>query len=245
MNWTEITYTAIYSSIFMTLFVIAEIMYHKMKVPIEITRKFVHMGTGFVCLSFPFFLTTHWSVLFLTLCFVVILLLSMKYRLLKSINDVRRTTRGAFLFPIIIYFMFWIYAIYGQHNFKAVGLENGVYSRFSLGGTIYYFLPILVLTISDPLAALFGKKWSYGKYSIMGNNKTVVGSLAFFISAFVLALLFVIPNCVGWQWGLIICVTIAILSTIVEALSRKGFDNFLIPISVTFCLVLFNQFLIL
>lgn len=245
MNWVEITYTGIYSAIFMTLFGIAEVMYHKMRVPIEITRKFVHMGTGFVCLSFPFFLSTHWSVLFLTLSFVLILVLSMKYRLLKSINAVRRTTRGAFLFPIIIYFMFWIYAIYGQHNFKAVGLEHGEYSRFSMGGTIYYFLPILVLTISDPLAALFGKKWPLGKYSVMGNKKTVIGSTAFFASAFLISILFVMPNVVNLQWGLIICLAVAISSTIVEALCRKGFDNFLIPISVTFCLVTFNQFLIL
>ena len=241
----EIIYTATFSAIFLVLFGVGEFLYHKVSVPIEITRKFVHIGTGIICLSFPFFLESHWSVLFLTVSFVIILVVSKKYNLLKSINAVRRATSGAMLFPVIIYLMFWVYSIYGQHNTTGTHLEHQEFSRFSLGGTIYYFLPILILSISDPVAALFGKKWSRGRYSVWGNRKTLVGSSAFFGSAFLLSVFFVIPNAIDVNCGLIICLSVAAASTLLEAISDKGYDNIFIPFSVAAVLVLFNQYLLL
>ncbi|MEO9531779.1 MAG: hypothetical protein ABJG68_13445 [Crocinitomicaceae bacterium] len=241
----ELIFTGAYSGIFLVLFALGEFLYHKVSVPIEITRKFVHIGTGIICLSFPFFLESHWSVLFLTVSFAVILVLSKKYQLLKSINAVRRATSGAMLFPLVIYLMFWVYSIYGQHNITGQHLEHQEFSRFSLGGTIFYFLPILILSVSDPVAALFGKKWSYGRYSVWGNRKTVVGSSAFFGSAFILSAFFVIPNTINLNCGLLICLCVAAASTALEAISDKGYDNLFIPLSVASVLVIFNQYLLL
>ena len=102
MSQQEIIYMAIYAGSFLALFGIAELLYHYAKVYIEITRKVVHIGTGLITLSFPLVLTTHWSVLILTISFVVILVISKKFNLLKSINGIRRSSRGSILYPIII-----------------------------------------------------------------------------------------------------------------------------------------------
>src|SRR3546814_15775711 len=51
-----------------------------------------------------------------------------------------------------------------------------------------YYLPIMVLAISDPLAALSGKKWPWRPYRIAGATKTILGSLVFFMSAFLIVL---------------------------------------------------------
>src|SRR5687768_11493323 len=108
MNQSELIHTALYAGGFLILFASGELLYHVFKVPVEITRKYVHILTGFICLSFPFVLNTHWSVLILTVSFVLILVTSIKLNMLKSINAVKRTTRGSFLFPLVIYVTFWI-----------------------------------------------------------------------------------------------------------------------------------------
>jgi dolichol kinase len=141
--------------------------------------------------------------------------------------------------------MFWVYSIYGQQNMTGTHLHHEEFSRFSLGGTIYYFLPILILSVCDPIAALCGKKWSLGRYSVWGNRKTIVGSTAFFVSAFLLSAFFVIPNTINVNCGLMVCAVVAAVSTLLEAISDKGYDNLFIPLSVAAVLVIFNQYLVL
>jgi len=246
MSQAEILHTGFYALGFIVLFAIGEFLYHVMKVQAELTRKFVHLITGVICLSFPFVLSTHWSVLILTLAFVAILVISLKFNLLKSINAVNRKTRGSFLFPIVIYLTFWIYSIYGEHNMRGSNLyyydKDGT---FSLGGTIYYFLPILLLSVSDPMAALFGKRWPYGKYKILNETKTLIGSSAFFLSAFILSILFIIPNSGSISDAILISLSVALATTLIEAVSQKGFDNLLIPLSAAGILILFKDLLTL
>src|SRR5690606_220772 len=110
-------------------------------------------------------------------------------------NAVKRTTRGSFLFPVVIYVTFWIYSIYGTKNYSGSNLNADDFHGFSLGGTVYYFLPILILSVSDPTAALVGKKYRLWPYKIFSDTKTIIGSFAFFVSALLLSLLFLIPNC--------------------------------------------------
>lgn len=245
MNQAEWIHTALYAGGFLLLFASGELLYHAFKVPVEITRKYVHIITGFICLSFPFVLTSHWSVLILTVSFVFILITSMRLNLLPSINAVKRTTRGSFLFPVVIYICFWVYSIYGQHNFKGSHLAVENFNRFSLGGTVYYFLPILILSVCDPLAALVGKKYRLWPYKIFSDTKTIIGSAAFFISAFILSLIFLIPNCQTFSSALGISALIALSTTLAEALSQKGFDNLFIPVTTAAVLVLFHHYLVL
>lgn len=245
MSKTELLNTTFYALGFLVLFASAELLYHRFKVAVEITRKYVHVFTGIICLSFPFVLETHWSVLILTCSFVLILVTSLKFNLLKSINAVDRKTSGSYLFPLVIYIVFWIYSIYGQNNLSGTALSHEKFDRFSLGGTIYYFLPILILSVSDPAAALFGKKWPKGKYKIFKDYKTLVGSSAFFISSFLLGLIFLLPNALNWHCGFLLSALIAFATTVVEAISHKGIDNLSIPVTAAVLLVLFNQYLIL
>lgn len=222
MTQQELIYMAIYAGSFLALFSVAELLYHYAKVYVEITRKIVHIGTGLITLSFPLVLTTHWSVLILTVSFVAILGISKKFKLLKSINSISRISRGSVLYPIIIYLTYWIFTIFDD--------------------VLFFYLPIFILAICDPIAALTGKKWPFGKYKIFKETKTLMGSMCFFISCLIIAMAFVIP--LRENWLEIICVTIFIsfITTLVEAASQKGWDNLFIPLSVTASLLL-SQYL--
>ncbi len=213
--------TASFAISFLLLFGSAEWLYHKSKIQAELSRKYVHFTTGIISLLFPYFLSSHWMVLSLCGSFFLLLLASLKWNLLPSINGVDRVTRGSLLYPLVVYVCFLFYQQYDQF--------------------LFFYIPILILAISDPIAALVGKKWPQFPYSTFGHTKTGSGSLGFFLSAFLIGLLGL------WCSGQTILVTmvlisstLAFVSTIAEALSHKGYDNLTIPFSVLGLLTFFK-----
>lgn len=219
----DIIHTAILASSFLTLFGAAEILYHKLKVKAELTRKTVHFGTGILTLLFPVLLSSHWYVLFLCASFALILLASLKFGLLRSINAIDRKSHGSISYPVSVYGCFLAYNYYNDER-------------------VFFYLPILTLAICDPVAALFGKRFPFGKFRIGNDTKTLAGSSAFFISALLLTVLlfkFLSPDHFQLSTALPIAFAAALLSSITEAVSGKGFDNLTIPASILIVLALF------
>ncbi|WP_286858981.1 MULTISPECIES: diacylglycerol/polyprenol kinase family protein [Sphingobacterium] len=200
--------------LFLLLFALSEILYHRFKIRVEFTRKLVHIGTGIISLLFPILLASHWSVLFLCGVFAVIVVLSLKFNLLQSIHAIDRKSAGSLAYPAAVYLCFVTQTYLDDRN-------------------IFYYLPLATLAICDPMAALSGKKWPLGPYMVLGAKKTVLGSIAFFISAIVLTFFI-------WKYAhdssldfqeLTIITTIALMATFAEALSKDGYDNLTIPLS--------------
>lgn len=212
--------TIILGGFFLVLFAFAELLFHKAKFKAEHTRKIVHLGTGLLTLLFPIWITNHWFILALCSSFLLILLLSLKFNFLPSINGVERKTRGSILFPVIVYICFLV-----QNHF---------------GSLVYFYIPILILAICDPIAALVGKKFEIGKYKIFGHTKTLIGSAGFCVSAFVVTAVGM-SSILTISWGEIVIISIvnAVLTSISEAISHKGYDNFTIPVTSILVLILF------
>jgi dolichol kinase len=200
---------------FLVLFAIAEFGYHFLKVKPEWTRKFVHLGTGLLALLFPVMLKNHWHVLLLCASFFILLNLSLKFNFLKSINDIPRKSIGSLAFPISVY---------------------GCYLGFCFfeGQYFYFYLPILILAFSDPIAALVGKLAPGNKIRFGEKGKTLIGSLAFFLSAGIIsfALIIALRNYEETLNIVVYSIVIALVATIAEAFSSKGWDNITIPASV-------------
>ncbi|TLV02918.1 diacylglycerol/polyprenol kinase family protein [Dyadobacter luticola] len=217
--FAEILPMLILAACFLALFGVAELLYHQFNVKPELTRKLVHLGTGLLTMLFPIFLTSHWQVLILCSSFLIILLLSLKFKLLPSINAIDRDSHGSILFPVAVYACFLMYTL----------LDKGV---------VIFYLPILILAICDPIAALTGKKFPFGTYQIGQCKKTISGSAAFFVcNLIVSAIVFYILKIQleSAVWNLII---LSIVATIAEAISWKGSDNLSIPASVAITLSL-------
>jgi phytol kinase len=207
---------------FLLLFATGELLYHKFGVRAEYTRKLVHIGTGILTLLFPVFLRSHWYVLLLCGSFAVILLVSLKYNLLKSINAIDRKSHGSISYPAAVYSTFLFYDFYsGEIAQKA-----------------YFYIPVLTLALCDPIAALGGKRWPWKPYKVGNGTKTMTGSILFFVSSTVLSavLLATLSNTTGISLVLL-SLCIGFITAITEALSRNGFDNLLIPFAAM--LVLF------
>lgn len=230
----DIINTIILAGAFLSLFAIAELLYHYAKVKAELTRKLVHFGTGILSLLFPIMLSNHWFVLALCASFALILIASLKFNLLKSINAIDRKSYGSLCYPLAVYSCFLIQSWYGQ--------QSNYY-----GGYLIYYLPLLILAISDPVAALVGKRWAWIPYNVGKGTKTMAGTLAFFGSAFLISLVafFAFQITLSMEYLVVSCLLIGVVTAMSEAVSRNGFDNLFIPLSgslvVYGCLILFGM----
>ena len=215
---------------FLTLFGVAEVLYYKFKVRAELTRKLVHAVTGFITLLFPIMLDNQWLVLFLCASFAVIILASLRFDFLRSINGIDRRSHGSIAYPVSVY---GCYLVYNYYDHRISSLHDPY---------IFFYLPILTLAICDPIAALVGKKFPYGRFTIGKDTKTIVGSSSFFISSLVLTLSVYFLLSHGSFHGtaiLPLALLVAAAATMSEAFSGKGIDNITIPATVVLLLILF------
>ena len=214
---TDLIWAIIISTIFILIFILAEIT-RKFGVCTESTRKLVHFGGAFITIFFPFIFKSHWTVLALAISFAFIMFLTKKLGLLQSVHNVERKTDGAIYHPIAIYTCF-------------------LYSQF-LNQPWFYVISILILAVSDALAALVGKNYGANEYVVeQGLRKTIEGSVTFFLTSFLLVhLILLLATPTGRAESVLIALLIAIILTVFEGVSLKGADNLFIPLSTMFIL---------
>ncbi len=201
-----------------------ELIYRRLNATGEITRKFAHFSSVLATVPFPYIFPSHWYVLVLALLFAAALFITQNGKLLKSIHDIERKSIGSYLLPLSIYVTFLFSEL----------LDN----RF------IYILPMLILAISDPMAAILGiniKSYN-GRIKIFGRklNKTWLGSGAFLVSSFVISIiaLFFHRGVFDFEafW---LAMLMALVTMLAEMISWKGSDNLSIPLSAVVVLVLF------
>lgn len=215
----EIIRLLILSSLFLLLFASAEWFYHRLKLEAEYTRKYVHVVTGLLTLLFPVMLTNHLWVMLICGSFLLILLLSLKFSFLPSINAIKRFTLGSVLYPVAVYFSFYVYSLHQDA---------------SQGSRIWFYLPVLVMAFADPVASLSGRKWPKGVYRIGNETKTLTGTMFFFVVALLVCAIIqlLLSGTASFSPVLwIFFVLIAMATAGIEAISKKGVDNLSIPLT--------------
>lgn len=207
--------SAIFLLLFLVIIVAAQFMY-KASVETEKSRKFVHVSGGILSLFLPAYIESHWYVLGICSIAFLTLLVTWIRKDLPGIHKTKRKSVGSVIFPIPIYVCF------------AVACERNT--------DFVFYMPVLLLTFSDTIAELTGKKW--GKYgpAFFGGKKTLIGSLFFFVSA-VLLILGVMIYTNDWTITFTLndvlpVLLIASVATVAELVSMNGWDNLTVPISV-------------
>jgi hypothetical protein len=100
-----------------------------------------------------------------------------------------------------------------------------------------YTAAILVLAVADGCAALVGTRWGRLRYEVEDETKSVEGSSVFLVIAFAAI---AVPMAFGSDLALpavaAAALLVALLVTLVEAVSLNGGDNVLVPLTVSFVL---------
>lgn len=205
----------IMAAVFTAIFLSGEAVHRKWPARKEMARKTVHLFGGITTLPFPYIFSSHWTVLILCAGFGGILILSRTIGLLRSVHGVSRKSDGAILFPAAIYLVFLL----------------------SDGKPFLFIIPILVLAISDTLAALMGKAYGTIHYDVEDNTKSLEGSTAFFMATFLCVHIpLLLMTDLERLHTVLLALIISILVSGFEAISLSGADNIFIPIGTYFVL---------
>lgn len=189
------------------ILVAAEYLSRAKQIHAELTRKMVHVAVGTFVAFWPFFLTWR-QIQLLSLAFFIVLCVSIKLNIFRSIHAVRRGITGELLFAVAI----------------------GLLALISTNEWIF-MAAMLHLSIADGLAALIGVGWGdNNSYKVWGKTKSIVGSSAFLISSFcILAAYGIFAHS---STSFLTIVWLPFIATATENLAVQGTDNLVMPMLI-------------
>ncbi len=221
----------IFSFVIVGIVVLGSQRLHKMGYSLLFTRKLVHVLIGCWVIPAMWGFDTPWvaaippfiALLGNTFSFFTGLLSSIELK-----HD--KPNYGTILYPlsfVIILLLFFPH--------------NAWFGNYWYAG----MLGILLMTFGDTAAGVYGRKYGKGKYTIVDETRTVEGSMAMLITSFIVTLIVFLVADTGFGfWSeAILAMFVAILVTVLEAISIRGWDNFLVPIGAAFLTVLLMNIL--
>ena len=214
----ELAGAAVVAVLIAAVFAVGEILRRRFGVDAETSRKTVHVGGCLVALAFPLAFKSHFSVLVLAVVSVLAIVVGGRLGLLHSINDVERKSQGGIFHPMAIYICFLMATL--------------------MGNMVYYAIAIMVMALSDTMAALVGQSYGIIKYDVDDENRrSLEGSIVFFLLTFLIVHLSLLLLTEASRGGSVLAaLLIAVLVTLFEAISLNGADNLFVPIGTIFIL---------
>lgn len=183
----------------------------------EISRKFIHISLAGYWIIAMFFFNNVICASIVPASFVLINTLSYKFNLIKSMEREEQDGFGTIYYAIAILVLSIV--TFGIINKPIVGLTG-----------------MLVMCFGDGLAAIFGKKFGNKKYKIGNTTKSYLGSFTMLVITF--GIVFAVFSYLGITYNIAKSILIAVIATILEAISIKGTDNITVPL-LTSSLVFF------
>lgn len=190
----------------------------------EVRRKALHVLVGLTALAFPAYFTEVWMIitalgLVVTWLIAVRAYAPLRRRFGHCLHDAKRVSHGEIYFAMAIALLLLI----------------------ATETPLLYVIPVLILALSDAAAAIVGKGFPMGRLSGQAAGKTVSGSTAFFIVAYLLTVLVLAAfTSLPLLHSVGIAIVVAGVTCIVEMLSRRGLDNILVPIAAYLTLLPFD-----
>lgn len=177
----------------------------------ELTRKFSHILGGVFVAFWPFFLSWE-QIQLLSLLFLIGAVISIKLNIFRSIHAVNRNAVGEVMAALII-------------GILAVICDD----------PWIFMAAMLHLSLADGLAAIFGLAFGdNNSYKVLGETRSLAGSLAFFFCSVTIMLFYTIAGDNAYS-GLTL-LWLPVMATVAENFAIKGTDNLIIPLLVAFTL---------
>ena len=222
--------------ILLALVQINGLMQKKGKVSQIITRKFVHIFAGpvFVVtwMLFTGGVISHYIAAIVPLLFVLqfvaigtgVMKNETFVNSMSRSGDPRELLEGTLYYAIVMLLMtfFWFYV-------PSTGLENANPTALLIIGCV---------SGGDGLADIIGRKFGgEKKFGIKGSQKTIIGSIGMLAGSILVSSILVlifsleVPH-INIVTLILPIIVVSVIATVVEALSPKGTDNFLIFVAV-------------
>ncbi len=176
----------------------------------ELSRKIIHIGTGPVILLAWLFNIPKNIAFFSALFITIALGVNYQYRLLPAIEDIERKSFGTIAYGIsitLLLLLFWPHYA----------------SSISIG--------VLSMAFGDGLAGLIGRSIKSSKWSILGQTKSIVGTLT--MGTVVAMTTSIISSTNDLDLEPLEIIVISLIATFLEQISPWGIDNLTVPIGVT------------
>jgi len=196
----------IYATAFIWIMLLAEFSYRKLNFNTLITRNIVQILSGIVALSAPAHNMSISVALALTVLFSLIFYFSKKIHMFPAIFNIDRESYGELFFAWSSFLLFLLYKY--------------------TGNVLYFYLPLSTVVFADSTAALIGKYFPGKNFKYINKDKTYGGSLAFFIVTFLLS--FYYFSVMNISHLFLLSLINALILTLIEAVSVRGWDNFFI-----------------
>ena len=186
----------------------------------EIYRKLIHSASALIPLLY-IFINFKVFICIIALALIITLYINLNYTKYLSKIYIFKKIFGHVLRP------YEINHLWGS-SYMLIG-----FFFITLLFNKYIAIPAMLITsISDSLAAVFGMK--YGQIKVI-NNKTLEGLLAFIISAYIILFLFL--N----NYPILLLYFISIIAGLIELFTPTKFDNISIPIGIAVILYIISS----
>jgi phytol kinase len=183
----------------------------------ELSRKIIHIGTGPV-LPLAWVLKISSNIAIPVASIITLgLFINHRLRLLPAMEDINRQSYGTIAYGMSITIL--IICLWPEH---AAAVSAGV----------------LVMSFGDGLAGLIGPKWQSPDWIILGQRKSVIGTVTMALVA--LIVLFLIALISGITIHPLLLIVIATLAVILEQVGPWGIDNLTVPIGVAYAWLWFS-----
>lgn len=172
----------------------------------ETSRKFVHVTVGTFIAFWPLFLSWR-QIVFLSVAFVLTVLVSQRLNIFRAIHSVQRPTYGEVFFG------------------AAVGLVTLVTNNPAI-----YMAALLHMSLADGLAAIVGVKYGASNaYHVLTERRSIIGTMTFLVVSGAILTGFALYQDTGFHIGFVL---LAAGTALLENVAIRGLDNVFIPLFV-------------
>lgn len=197
------------------LYTVPIILYKRKKLSGRAARNIIHFFAGLSILAL-YFASNKWIFFIASLGITAIVFFSRKNTpLLNHVyNAIAEDEEKTYLQGPVLY-----------------GLSISYLILFSIvfNNNLIPLVSTLILTVSDPLAAIVGKKYGKNVLFLFGSKRTVEGSISMLISNFIIISIF-------FGFGMK-ALAIGFIITIIELISPSKIDDFTLPLSASILLI--------
>lgn len=182
------------------------------------TRKIIHIGVGNWIILAIFLFTDWYFAIIGPISFIVLNYISYKKDIFGEGMELReKRTPGTVYYAIalsIVVFFFWKFTTMPERLIALLG--------------------ILSMAWGDGMASVVGEASNWGEMRIMGNRKTVPGSLAMWFFSSVVIFLVLLWMGVTTSTAITTSLLWGLLGTILELITPAGLDNLSVPLIISF-----------